>query len=64
MKRRDINSWAIELASTGQFRDWRAVELEIRKQSRSTLKLNDPFWKGEVDKACATSRKDADANRT
>mgnify|MGYP003127839214 CR=1 FL=1 len=64
MIKRDINSWAMDLANTGRFRDWRAVEFEIRTQSRSSVKLDDPFWKREVDKACAVHWEDPDAHRT
>ena len=60
-KRRDINSWAMDLARTGRFRNWRAVELEIRNQSRSLVKLDDPLWKREVDDACAQHWKAPDA---
>ena len=61
MVKRDISLWAMDLARTGRFEDWRAVELEIRVQSGSSVKLDDPFWKNEVQKACAQYWKDADA---
>ncbi len=60
-KKRDVNAWANELALTGQFKNWRGVELHMRTHGQPGAKLSDPFWKREVDRICAVQRGAVDA---